>query len=1160
MNALLDSGATDSFIHSSLLIQHNLSPRLLPIPRQVRLADGKTFTQVTHEILLSITIEHFRTFEQRFLVVDSNLDSTLILGYDFLRDQNPDINWTTCSISSRDIPQSRIAEVIEDPLDDSFDKIDYTPPDYETIIKLLPKEYHDYADVFSAEKAVRIPEPSEKDDLKIILQEGKSPSIGPLYNMSQNELKSLKEYLDDLLSKGYIRPSNSPYGSPVLFAKKKDGSLRLCVDYRRLNAITIRDKYAIPNMTGLLDRLTNAKYFTKIDLRWGYHQIRISPESIPLTAFRTRYGSYEWVVMPFGLTNCPSNFQRMVNNTLAGLVDDILVAFFDDILVYSETFEQHVIDVRRTLDRLRGRNLYANIIKCFFNKREVIYVGYGVNPQGLTVDPEKTSVIRAWPAPTNLKGVQSFLGFANFYRRFIPDYSTIAAPLVALTRKSVPFIWDSKTTNAFNTLKLAFIQAPTLAHFNPEFRCIVETDASDYAIAAILSQLGTDGILHPVAFHSRSMSPPELNYEIYDKELLAIIEAFRHWRHYLEGSRHQVEVITDHKNLEYFMTTKQLTRRQARWSEFLADFDFLIRYRPGRLGAKPDALTRRSDVYPPGGPGAYALANPQNFQQIIKDGQFIDDSSSPSPSTSSTPSVTPSTSSVNPNPDSSLRLTIIDNEALRDKIKEALDKDEFSQAKLQEAKDDPDDSPYSISNDGLLLYQNGIFVPDINDLRLQVVHNHHDHPTAGHPGIAKTTELVKRDYNWPLINKFVDSYVRSCTDCKRNKPIRHKPYGELRPLPIPLRPWSSISMDFIEELPLSNGFNSILVIVDRFTKYAYYIPTRTDITAEDLAKLCIKHVFSKHGLPKDIVSDRGSKFTSDYFQSLSKAFGVKLNFSTAYHPQTDGQTERVNQTLEQYLRIYIDYAQDDWADFLPLAEFAYNNTTHSSTKHSPFFLNYGFHPTLDISLVNEDTAAARTDIERIEELHSKAREEIAKAQKAQEEFANRKRIAAPEYNVGDLVWLSSTNIHSTRPSKKLDARRRGPFKIIQKVSSHAYKLELPPNFRHIHPVFHVMLLEPHTPNTIPNRIQPPPPPVEIEGQLEYEVEVILDSKLDRRYRNPLFYLVKWKGYAHDDNEAQTWQPAENVEHAHDAIEEFHSKYPSKPTLESSLRSISLFDF
>jgi hypothetical protein len=273
MNALLDSGVTDSFIHSSLLIQHNLSPRLLPIPRQVRLADGKTFTQVTHKILLSITIKHFCTFEQHFLVVNSNLDSTLILGYDFLQDQNPDINWTTCSISSCDIPQSQIAEVIKDPLDNSFDKIDYTPPDYKTIIKLLPKEYHNYTNIFSAEKAVQIPEPSEKDNLKIILQEGKSLSIRPLYNMLQNKLKSLKEYLDNLLSKGYIRPSNSPYRLPVLFAKKKDRSLQLCVDYQRLNAITICDKYAIPNMTSLLDCLTNMKYFTKINLCWGYHQI-----------------------------------------------------------------------------------------------------------------------------------------------------------------------------------------------------------------------------------------------------------------------------------------------------------------------------------------------------------------------------------------------------------------------------------------------------------------------------------------------------------------------------------------------------------------------------------------------------------------------------------------------------------------------------------------------------------------------------------------------------------------------------------------------------------------------------------------------------------------------------------------------------------------------
>src|SRR5882724_9988237 len=305
------------------------------------------------------------------------------------------------------------------------------------------------------------------------------------------------------------------------------------------------------------------------------------------------------------------------------MTDIFIVIYLDDILIFSNSLEEHQVHVRLVLDRLREYDLHSKPEKCLFHTQKIEFLGFIVTPTGISIDTAKTDAVSVWPTPTNLKAVQAFLGFTNFYRQFIEGFSNIIIPLIHLTRKDTLFIWGPDHTKAFETLKTAFTQAPILAHFNPDNPIVVETDASDYAIAAIISQISPDnGNIHPIAFYSHSMQPAELNYEIYDKELLAILEVFRQWRNYLEGSTHVVLMLSDHKNLEYFATTKLLTRRQVRWSEYLSGFNYLIRYRAGRLGTKPDALTRREDVYPRGD-DAYALANPHNFQSMFKAGQLL---------------------------------------------------------------------------------------------------------------------------------------------------------------------------------------------------------------------------------------------------------------------------------------------------------------------------------------------------------------------------------------------------------------------------------------------------------------------------------------------------------------------------------------------------------
>ena len=459
--------------------------------------------------------------------------------------------------------------------------------EYVDPLPLLPKEYHEFADVFSRRDSDVLP-PHRPYDHRVPVKEDAKLPFSRLYSMSQNELEVLKKYLDDNLRKGFISPSSSPVASPVLFVKKPRGGLRLCVDYRALNALTTKNQYPLPLIRETLSRLSKARFFTKLDVIAAFNRIRMAKGDEYLTAFRTRYGLFQYNVMPFGLTGAPSTFQHYINDTLREFLDVFATAYLDDILIYSESIEEHRQHVCQVLTRLRTAGLQIDIEKCEFHTQEIRYLGLIIGTDGVKMDPRKIEAIRDWKPPNKdkdkdkIKEVQAFLGFANFYRRFISGFSTIVKPLTELTKKGKIFNWDDACITAFNTLIERFISAPILKWFDPDLEIMVETDASDYVSAGILSQLHPDGIWHPVAYFNKKHSPEECNYEIYDKELLAIIRSLEEWRPELEGAKFPVKILSDHKNLEYFMSTKLLNRRQARWSEFLSRFQFKISYRPGK--------------------------------------------------------------------------------------------------------------------------------------------------------------------------------------------------------------------------------------------------------------------------------------------------------------------------------------------------------------------------------------------------------------------------------------------------------------------------------------------------------------------------------------------------------------------------------------------------
>lgn len=466
-------------------------------------------------------------------------------------------------------------------------------PTSEELRNMVPTEYHDYLDVFSRQDANTLP-PHRVYDHKIPLVPGKEPPFGPLYSMNREELTALREWLDENLEKGFIRQSSSPAASPVLFVKKKDGSLRLCVDYRGLNAITVKTRYPIPLISETLTKLSRAKYFTKFDVISAFNRLRMAEGEEWKTSFRTRFGLFESLVMPFGLCGAPGSFQLFINDRLRTHLDEFVTAYLDDILVFSESLSDHRRHVRWVLEQMRKADLQLDIKKTEFHAVSTEFLGLVVSRDGIHMDSKKVQAVLGWQTPTCVRDVQSFVGFANYYRRFIRDFSRIVAPLHALTGKNTQFSWGPAQQAAFERLKSAFTSAPVLAHFDYDKEITLETDSSDYVSAGVLSQRDDNHVLRPVAFFSKKLSPTECNYEIYDKELLAIIRCFEEWRPELEGTISPVQVITDHKNLEYFMSTKNLNRRQSRWSEFLSRFQFHIVYRPGKLGGSqiplPDVL------------------------------------------------------------------------------------------------------------------------------------------------------------------------------------------------------------------------------------------------------------------------------------------------------------------------------------------------------------------------------------------------------------------------------------------------------------------------------------------------------------------------------------------------------------------------------------------
>jgi hypothetical protein len=844
---------------------------------------------------------------------------------------------------------------------------------------------------------------------------------------------------------------------------KKDSSWRMCPDYRELNKITIKDKFPIPVIDELLDELHGAIYFTKLDLRSGYHQIRMKEEDIPKTTFRTHEGHYEFLVMPFGLTNAPSTFQGLMNSIFKPFLRKFVLVFFDDILIYSKSWEDHLQHVDKVLQLLKEQQLYAKPSKCFFGVKEVEYLGHIVSHEGVKVDPNKIKAMMDWPIPKTLKNLRGFLGLTGYYRKFVRNYGRIAAPLTALTKKDA-FSWTPEATKAFEQLKEAMCTTPVLT--TPDFTktFIVECDASGNGIGAVLMQEG-----RPLAFESRPIKGRDLHKPIYEKEMMAILHALKKWRPYLIGRHFKVK--TDHDSLKYFLEQRLSSEEQQKWVTKILGYDFEIVYKKGKQNVVADALSRKDEDVE-----AFLCAI-----SIIQPDWIIE---------------------------------------ARDEWKN----DEKVWTLIERLQQDSGASDTFTWKNDSLWYKDRLYLCKNSQLKQKVLLELHTSPVGGHSGFLKTYHRVKKDFFWDGLKTDVQRFVAECLVCQQNKVETIKTPGLLQPLSIPSQRWEEVSMDFITGLPKSEGKSVIMVIVDRLTKYAHFCALSHPFKASTVATAFMETVQKLHGSPKIIVSDRDPIFTGHFWTELFSCLGTQLAHSSSYHPQSDGQTEIVNKCLEGYLHCFVSDKQAQWFKWLPLAEWWYNTSFHTATKMTPFMALYGYHPPSITSSLKEKSKvqAVEDHIENQQQVLQILKDNLTMAQNRMKQQADQHR-SERSFEVGDWVFLrlqpyKQMSLKQAKKDNKLSPKYYGPYKVLQKIGTMAYKLELPASSR-VHPVFHVSCLKKVIGDKIP--VQTILPELDEEGKMILEPEAITDTRIRQlRNRSISEYLIKWRKLPAEDS---TWE-------------------------------------
>lgn len=863
----------------------------------------------------------------------------------------------------------------------------------------------EYADIFGSD----LTELGRFSQVKHQIKTTGGPVSSRPYRTSHAELDVLKDFVSKLLRAKMVRPSQSPWASPVVLVKREGKPYRLCIDYRKLNQVTVKDSTPQPRLDEVLDLLSGSACYSTMDVANMYWQVEMEEADIEKTAFVVPFGSYESLVMPQGCTGAPATCTRVMNIVLGELNRKICFFFFDDILCFSKTFEEQIFNLRKIFEKLRHYDLKIKPSKCSFCVDQVTYLGYTIKPDGILPTSEKTRAIDQMKAPRSKEELRSFIGLMNFYRRFIKNFAMKAEPLNKMLRGTKEFVMGPEHVEAFQTLKKCLMCPPVLCHYDPQAELELRTDACDYGIGGILLQV-KDGEKKVLTYLSRTLNPAERNYSITEKECLAVKWCIKQLRHYLYGRC--FTVVTDHCSLCWLLNLREPNGRLARWALELQPYDFKIVYKSGKTHADADCISRNP------------LYEPTNLVQFVE----VD-------------------------MESVAVFSIKADEQDLGEVKGEQEQDSYCKRYLDIITDESiplnvrqkKAKSFKIFNQ--LLYKQVSrqkkrrYVLVIPKSQIQrVLTECHDVPTAGHLGVTKTYDRIRNRFFWPKMFKHVLRYVTSCSTCQLKKDSNLKKAGLMQLIPVASKPFETVSIDLMGEFsPISSSRNRyIIVVTDQLTRFAISEAVQVSDSKTVIRFLRMK-VFMVHGIPRTLVSDRGTNLTSEEFESFLNLYGVKHNLTTAYRPQADGQTERFNKVLGNMIRTMVDDRGRNWDAALPELVYAYNTSLNETTGFSPFYLIYGREARIPIEgQLGVEANGKDISLEELSYAREVAQRNFQDGQLKNKKFYDEKRSDV-QLEVGDLVAIKN-NILQKGKSKKLIPRFKGPFKVMKKLNDVNYQV------------------------------------------------------------------------------------------------------------------------
>ena len=1123
---------------------------------------GKEIHKSAQPLVISLGLEQREVVERKYIWMDLDINNVgriqipafilpvpeghdVLLGMDFLEQMNPLIDWKCKTMMSRNTPSNESDKSSEKRLlhymrkghtgrtgntkfissreykktagesdcmfiispaistdakvpgkaqrfgKQGWDTIKKHQPDvYDILIKHKGKCFREKLEVSEVKKAR---DQGIKHEVELMNQ---TPITSKQFRLSPEQRKAVQEWTNEMLEAGVIRQSRSPWNSPIFCVRKPVG-WRIVHDYRRLNAKTIVPQEPMPLRMDILDAMSGAQWFTGMDLLSGYYQLLLRESDIPYTAFSTPLGHFEYVATPMGLCGAPATFNRFVTDVLRDM-QEFCRSFSDDIFIFTKSAEkhEHLLALDRVLDRCDKMGVFIKISKCIFAAHEIPVLGDFIGRNGLRMDPDKIKVIREWPVPTTKRQMKSFLGTVVYNAKYCANYGKLVAPLHGSTRnkqKNEKICLDEHQLECFHTLKQHMSEPPVLAIPNFSTPFMVRMDASDFAIGGALLQKDVDGDQQVVAYGGRKLTDEELNYDVRERELLAILYATRIWRPYLLDGKFIVE--TDHQSLQELLTQKKCTRRLARWLDEMADFPITFRWIKGSTNILADGISRRSDFEPEVPASVVPLRD--FLRTLLDDEERMLIMHAKGPTTA-------------------------------DLCRKWYPKDPFTKNLLSEMIAHPDREGDKFSqHDGLIYYshmenEKRLVLPRIEDVLNRVMFLEHDELSRGHPGGFKTLHFLQEKYFWSNMKRSVDRYVATCAKCKRNKTRQTKPPGRLHPLDIPGARWERITMDFIVKLPVSEGHDSVWVIVDRLTKRIMLIGCSESMTAQEAARIFIDQYQKHHGLPKEVTSDRDKLFTSKFWETIHELQQTTVSLTTAYRKTGDGQSERCNRFIEDFIRNYLSPKEQNWHEFLSHAEFAFNRRTHTALGMSPFEADIGYNPPsvadLNFSTItSKETRSATEGFVLEQQVRMKmAQDSIAEAQVRMKKYYDKNR-PVQKFKINDEVLLDTTNLslshmgQGTKGKRKFGPKFIGPFKIIEVLRRDTYKLKLPPSVR-LHPYFHTSKLRPDLKDPSKSRKNVPAEEVLLsDGTVGRLIEKLIDVRQPKKAGTEREFRVRWAG-------------------------------------------------